>query len=266
MLKLTQIYLYPIKSTLAYEVSQALVQPQGLNFDREFMLTEPDGKFITARKDGELYHFSAFPIPQGLQVFHKDGSRLIIRYQDFLESKPCEVWGSQFDSLVAAEQINAWFSQKLGRLVQLRWLGERSYRRLKHFSDNRVSFADGYPLLLTNIKSLQALQDKCPAHVKMAQFRPNIVIESHTAFEEQQWDKIRIGNITFLHTKPCVRCVLTTRDPDTNLLDPKMEPFRSLKKLNSNIEGHPVFGIHLLPLNSGIIKIGDEINVLSYRP
>ena len=82
-MQLTDIFLYPIKSTQSYGVQQALVQLQGLNFDREFMLTEPSGKFITARKDGELYRFSAFPIPFGLYVQHQDGSQLIVKYQDF---------------------------------------------------------------------------------------------------------------------------------------------------------------------------------------
>ncbi|HBO38564.1 MAG TPA: MOSC domain-containing protein, partial [Pasteurellaceae bacterium] len=137
--------------------------------------------------------------------------------------------------------------------------------RIKKFPDNPVSFADGYPLLLTNSKSLEAVQMQCPSAIEMSQFRPSIVIEGHTAFEEQQWDKIQIGNVTFLHSKPCVRCVLTTRDPQTNRLHPKMEPFRTLKKLNPNEEGMPIFGINLLPLNSDIIRIGDPVKVLSYR-
>ena len=61
-MQVTQLNLYPIKSTQAYRVEQAFVQPQGLNFDREFMITEPDGTFITARKDKVLYQLSAFPI------------------------------------------------------------------------------------------------------------------------------------------------------------------------------------------------------------
>lgn len=259
------IHLYPIKSTQAYGVSQAVVQPQGLNFDREFMLTEPDGKFITARKDAELYRFSAFPVPFGLLVEHQDGSQLTVRYQDFSRSQDCEVWGTEFSSLLANDEINQWFSEKMGRAVQLRWTGEQSQRRLKRFPDNALSFADGYPLLLTNDKSLEAVQNASQLPIKMSQFRPNIVIEGNVAFEEQHWEKIQIGKVTFLHTKPCERCVLTTRDPDTLQLEPQMEPFRSLKKINPNAEGKPLFGINLMPLNSGVIRVGDKIEVISYR-
>lgn len=54
-MQVTQLNLYPIKSTQAYRVEQAFVQPQGLNFDREFMITEPDGTFITANNDVALF-------------------------------------------------------------------------------------------------------------------------------------------------------------------------------------------------------------------
>lgn len=264
-LTLHSIHLYPIKSTLGYTVSQAVVTPQGLNVDREFMLTEPNGKFITARKDAELYRFSAFPIPFGLYIKHKDGSQLVVRYQDFMQTQDCEVWGTEFQSLVACNKINQWFSEKMKREVQLRWVGERSQRKMKRFPQNSLSFADGYPLLLTNTQSLTELQNHCPHPVQMAQFRSNIVINGHSPFEEQQWEQIQIGEVRFLHTKPCERCILTTRNPDTNELDAKMEPFRTLKKLNPNEDGKPLFGINLLPLNSGVIQLGDEVNILLYK-
>ncbi|WP_439234322.1 MOSC N-terminal beta barrel domain-containing protein [Lonepinella koalarum] len=95
-MQVSQLFIYPIKSIQAHRIYETLVQPQGLNFDRQFMLTEPNGKFITARKDGELYHFSAYPIPQGLQIVHKDGSQLIVRYADFNPLQPNEVWARNF--------------------------------------------------------------------------------------------------------------------------------------------------------------------------
>ncbi|PJG83990.1 MOSC domain-containing protein [Caviibacterium pharyngocola] len=264
-MQLQHIYLYPIKSTQAYGVEQAVVQTQGLNFDREFMLTEPDGKFITARKDGALYDFAAFPVPLGLQVHHRDGSVIFVRYQDFQQQSECEVWGNQFAAFVAPETINHWFSEKIGRAVQLRWLGEHSQRRIKRYPDTPLSFADGYPLLLCTRQSFDFLQQACPSPITINRFRPSIVIDGEVPFAEQTWDKIRIGEVTFLHTKPCERCVLTARDPQTKEIDAKMEPFRTLKKINANEEGKPLFGINLIPLNHGIIRLHDSVEVLSYR-
>ncbi|MDO5053967.1 MAG: MOSC domain-containing protein [Pasteurella oralis] len=261
-MQVKQLYLYPIKSTQAYQVAQAVVQVQGLNFDREFMLTETDGKFISARKDQTLYHFFALPIPLGLQIQHQDGDMLIVRYCDFQQQSIAEVWGSHFPAWVASEQINLWFSEKIGRKVQLRWIGEQSQRYTKRLPDAPVSFADGYPLLLTTLASFAAVQAQCPSPIKMLQFRPNIVIDAEQPFIEQTWKKIKIGDVLFFNVKPCTRCILTTRDPDSNTIDAKMEPFRTLKKINVNAEGQPLFGINLIPLNTGIIRLNDKVEII----
>ncbi|WP_424405729.1 MOSC domain-containing protein [Pasteurella sp. PK-2025] len=254
-----QLYLYPIKSTQAYQVSQAMVQLQGLNFDREFMLTEPNGTFITARKDPALFAFSTFPLSMGIAVHHQDGSTLHIYYPDFLQQHSCEVWGNHFPSWVAKPEINQWFSEKIGRPVQLRWLGQQSARHIKNHLNNPVSFADGYPILLTTHASLNALQQHCEQPINMRQFRPNIVLDGDVPFIEQQWQKIQIGEVVFVHSRPCERCVLTTRHPDNAQMDPKMEPFRTLKKINTNDQGKPLFGINLIPQNTGIIRVNDPV-------
>lgn len=261
-MNIISLHLYPIKSTLSYDVQQAVVLPRGLNFDRQFMLTDPNGKFITARKEGQLYHLSAYPLPNGLFVQHKTGAQLHINFSDFSQMQSCEVWGTEFASFVANDEINQWFSQFIGLPVQLRWLGQQSQRPLKRFPDQRLSFADGAPILLTSLGSLNKLQQHCASPIKMSQFRPNIVCDNVNAFSEQQWRKIQIGTVQFLHLKPSTRCILTTRDPDTNQLDPRAEPFRTLKKLNVNEKGEPVFGINLLPLSTGVIKLGDKISIL----
>lgn len=264
-MQLKQIYLYPIKSTQSYKVNQAVVFPHGLNFDREFMLTEIDGSFITARKDAELYHFYAFPIPLGLYIRYKNNSHIQIYYQDFRETQSCDVWGNQFPSFVAKNIINQWFSEKLDRPVQLRWIGEKSQRKIKRYPTQPLSFADGYPLLLTTEASFNAVQQACSSPILSTQFRPNMIINGINAFEEQQWEQIQIGEVKFLHTKPCERCVLTTRNPEKNQIDSQMEPFRTLKKINTNKQGLPLFGINLIPLNTGTIRVGDSVKILSFK-
>lgn len=263
--QVTALNIYPIKSSQAYPLRQSEVSPQGLVFDRTFMLTELDGHFITARKDAELFKFSSIPAWDSLQVIHQDGSQILVKHQEFTTETSCQVWDDQFNALIAPEKINQWFSQKIGRPVQLRWLGENSQRVIEKYPTHPLSFADAYPILLVSLSSLAKLQQHCSPLLDIQQFRGNIIINGDQPFSEENWQKIQIGEVTFLHTKPSTRCILTARDPNTGELDPRLEPFRSLKKLNRNAQGEPVFGINLLPLNSGIIKVGDEINILEYR-
>ncbi|WP_301099579.1 MOSC N-terminal beta barrel domain-containing protein [Otariodibacter sp.] len=262
-MQISQLHLYPIKSTLPYTVHQAFVQPQGLNFDREFMITEVDGKFITARKDEILYKFSAYPLPTGMVISAPDGEKLFVHYHDFSQTQSSEVWGNHFPSFVANEKINQWLSLYFNRPVQLRWLGQQSQRQLSQSNSMPMSFADSNPILLTSEKSLAQLNEWSPIHSIMQQFRSNIVIDGLKAFEEDHWQRIQIGEVTFTVAQQCTRCILITRNIETNQLDPNAEPFRTLKKYHTNEKGKPTFGIHLIPENSGVIKIEDKVIVLA---
>lgn len=260
-MQVTELNIYPIKSTRATQVSAAFVEPKGLNFDREFMLTEPDGKFITARKDPELYRLTAFPIATGLVITHTSGQKCVALYQDFRQEQSSEVWGTQFASKVAAEPVNRWLSEIFGRTVQLRWLGSESQRKMESFSGQPMSFADSNPVTLMSLKSLEKVQEWSPIPLEMARFRPNIVMDGNTAFEEEQWEQIQIGEVLFSKSALCTRCMLITRDLTILELDPQAEPFRTLKQKHTDEKGKPIFGIHLVPQNSGVIRVGDEIVV-----
>lgn len=261
-MQVTQLNLYPIKSTRAYQVEQAFVLPQGLNFDREFMITEMDGTFITARKEQVLYRFSAFPIPMGVVIQGDNGEQCVALYQDFVEQQTSEVWGTHFPSWVAHDAVNQWLSERFGRDVQLRWIGKTSQRRVQNFEPNPLSFADSNPLLLVSEKSLAQVQAWSSAPVVMEQFRANVVIDGVQAFEEEGWRRIKIGDVEFEFAQCCTRCILITRHPTTLELDPKAEPFRALKQHHTNEKGKPIFGIHLVPKNSGAIRVGDFITIL----
>lgn len=258
-MQVTELNIYPIKSTRKTQVLQAFIEPKGMNFDREFMLTEPNGKFITARKDIELYRLTAFPIATGLVITHTSGQKCVARYQDFKTEQTTEVWGTHFCSKVAAAHVNQWLSEILGRAVQLRWLGENSRRQVENFADHPMSFADSNPVTLMSLKSLEQIQKWSPIPLEMERFRPNIVIDGEIAFAEERWEQIQIGEVAFTKSALCTRCILITRDLTTLELDPKAEPFRTLKEKHCNEKGKPVFGIHLVPQNSGVIRVGDEI-------
>lgn len=259
-MQVTQLNLFPLKSAQAYSVQQVFVQAQGLSFDREFMITELDGTFVTARKDKILYQFSVLPIPQGIVLCYQQ-TQYVVRYVDFKQMQPCEVWGEVFLSYIADTQVNHWLSGIFQREVQLRWLGVESQRQLTAMA-KPMSFADSNPILLCSQKSLHQIQQWAPVEVTMAQFRANIVIDGQTAFAEELWRVIQIGEVMFEFVQHCTRCVMITRDLQTHELNPHVEPFRTLKTHHTNARGKPIFGIHLIPQNSGIVRVGDTLQVI----
>ena len=56
-----------------------------------------------------------------------------------------------------------------------------------------VSLADGFPLLLTSIASLDAVNQRLGTPVPMDRFRPNLVIDGAPAWAEDGWAAIEAG-------------------------------------------------------------------------
>ena len=93
------------------------------------------------------------------------------------------VWSSTVLAATAGPEGDAWFSDYLGRPVRLVYLDDPTRRPVdpeygRH--GDVVSFADGYPLLLTSTASLDELgrwltEDGEPP-VPMTRFRPNAVV------------------------------------------------------------------------------------------
>lgn len=55
MATLIRLFIHPVKSMRGIGLTHALADVSGLAFDRIFMITEPDGTFITARQFPRWY-------------------------------------------------------------------------------------------------------------------------------------------------------------------------------------------------------------------
>nr|WP_284143394.1 YcbX family protein [Citrobacter portucalensis] len=265
---LTRLFIHPVKSMRGIGLTHALADISGLAFDRIFMITEPDGTFITARQFPQMVRFTPSPFHDGLHLAAPDGSSALVRFADFaLQDAPTEVWGNHFTARIAPAAINQWLSGFFSRNVQLRWVGPQLTRRVKRHVDVPLSFADGYPYLLANEASLRDLQQRCPASVKMEQFRPNIVVSGAGAWEEDTWKVIRIGDVIFDVAKPCSRCIFTTVSPEKGQKHPSGEPLATLQTFRTAVDNGDVdFGQNLIARNSGVIRVGDEVEILATGP
>jgi uncharacterized protein YcbX/ferredoxin len=265
---LSRLFIHPVKSMRGIGLTHALADVSGFAFDRIFMVTETDGTFITARQFPQMVRFIPSPLHDGLHLTAPDGSSAVVRFSDFAANNaPTEVWGNHFTARIAPEAINLWLSSFFSRDVQLRWVGPDITRRVKRHEDVPLSFADGFPYLLTNEASLRDLQNRCHASVQMEQFRPNIVVTGAQAWEEDTWKVIRIGSVIFDVAKPCSRCIFTTISPEKGLKHPSGEPLKTLQSFRTAQDNGDVdFGQNLIARSSGVIRVGDEIEVLSKGP
>jgi uncharacterized protein YcbX len=176
------------------------------------------------------------------------------------------VWSSKVRAATAGKNADDWFSDFLGRPVRLVHLDDPTRRQVDpEFGapGDRVSFADGYPLLLTTTGSLDALgewliEDGHPP-VPMNRFRPNVVIAGTDPWAEDGWRRIQIGPVTFRLVKPCGRCVVTTTDQLT--AQRGRQPLQMLGR-RRRFGQQLVFGQNMIPDGPGVIRVGDRVQIL----
>lgn len=262
---LEQICIYPIKSTRGLHLERSYVQQSGLSFDRRFMLADLQGRMLTGRAFPQLVQVVTTPTAVGLMVSHPDMPLLSLRYQDFsMQVVATHVWKDEFEGFATTELANQWFSQLLGRDCQLLYASEQT-PRFSQSANAKVSFADGYALLLISQASLDALNARATVPSQMLQFRPNLVVANTSPFAEDGWQQFRIGGVTFRVDSPCSRCIFTTRDPHSGEFLPGKEPLSTLARFRQHASGKIHFGMNVTPLNEGIIATGMQVEVLSQR-
>ncbi|MCG8709061.1 YcbX family protein [Brenneria sp. 4F2] len=267
MIGVTRLYIHPVKSMRGLQLSHAMVSASGLAYDRIFMVTETDGTFITARQFPQLVLFTPALLPDGLFISAPDGQTASVRLSDFITTPQLtEVWGNHFTARIAPDVINVWLSKYFKRQVQLRWVGDEPSRRVKKHPEIPLSFADGYPFLLINEASFQMLRQRCPAGIKLEQFRPNLAVAGAEAFAEDSWQTIRIGDVIFDVVEPCSRCILTTVSIERGRKHPTAEPLTTLQSFRTAENGDVDFGQNLIARNSGIVRVGDTLEVLATKP
>jgi uncharacterized protein YcbX len=263
---LSYLATYPIKSCYRTEPDRAEVEPWGLAGDRRWIVVDEQAKLITQRERPAMGRIRPRYNDSGLMLEASGTDSLAV---PFPTGAPEEI--RHFHMWIAATSAGDvaahWVSQVIGRPARLFYLDDPTRRPVEpEFGgpDDRVSFADGFPLLLTNEASLGAVNDWLAEDgddpIAMTRFRPNVVVSGATAWAEDDWigGRISIGDVTFRAPKPCDRCVLTTIDPETG--EKGRQPLRVLGK-HRRVPGGLLFGVNLIPDGRGKIAIGDEVTI-----
>lgn len=259
--RLSEIWRYPVKSMRGHRLPEATVEPWGLAGDRRWMVTDADGGFLTARELPRL--LLGVPTPAPGDGLHLDadglGGLAVPAPDDDAPERTVRIWGADVRARDAGDDAAAWVGELVGAEVRLVWLADPTQRPPNPAfarPDDRVSLADGYPLLVTTEASLDALG----GGLSMRRFRPNLVVTGSAAWAEDDWRAVRVGGAVFRAVKGCPRCVMTTRDPDT--AEGGREPVAALARLR-RFDGATWFGTNLVPDTPGaVVREGDGVEVL----
>uniref|UniRef100_A0A8D0GS81 Mitochondrial amidoxime reducing component 2 n=1 Tax=Sphenodon punctatus TaxID=8508 RepID=A0A8D0GS81_SPHPU len=130
---------------------------------------------------------------------------------------------------------------------------------------DEIAYPDCSPIMILSEASLEDLNTHLEKKVTIHNFRPNILVADCGAYEEDTWDEILIGDAEMKGRMACPRCILTTVDPDTGIIDRK-EPLETLKSYRQCdpsekhlYKSHPLFGWYFGIGKTGTIQVGDPV-------
>ena len=270
-MRLAGINLHPVKSTAIRPVSQAHVSFTGLAGDREWMIVDDRGHAVTAREFPETFRVVADSRATGVALERPGADlRLSAAGHDPIEVSVPE--SGRVDSVMfdrpprparPAPEADAWLRSVLGRDdLHLVWCGPEGVRPLSdryHAPGACAAYQDSSPVSVATTASVERLNAWTAGPLPVTRFRANLLVDGvGTAFEEDGWQRLRVGGAVFRGAGPIDRCNMTLVDPVT--LAKGKDPILTLAK-HRKWDGAVWFAAHLVVEQEGDIRIGDEVLV-----
>ena len=274
--EVSALAIHPVKSTAIRSVARAEVRPWGLAGDRRWMVVDDGGTLVTAREVHELFSITAdtpetAPAAGTALRLAADGHEPIDVVEPDTAPIPVRLHRHDLLARPAAEAASAWLRKVIARDdLTLVWCDDPVRRPLNPAYSrpgDHTAFADGYPVTLTSLDSLARLNEwmvedalqrgeEPEAPLPIERFRANVVVRGAEPFAEDDWQRLRIGPVSFRKAKLIDRCVMTT----ISLVDltTAKEPIRTLAR-HRQWDHNTWFGIQLIPETTGPVEVGDPV-------
>lgn len=244
-------------------MDQMQMGPTGPVFDRQWMIVDENNQFISLRTHPKLSQIFTSIENENLKVqFGQNCFELSLTAQS-ADIQQIIVQDKSFLAGVESEKINQKLSVFLEQSVKLVRYQAESFRDLGPAASavsKETMFVDDRPVLVTNTKSLDALNNTLAqanlAQSAMNRFRPNIIISGLEAFKEDQIQRITLGGVSLSNSKMCSRCVIVTMDENSGqTVSKETLKYLPLHKLAKG--PRIIFGKYFTPESLGTIKMND---------
>ena len=261
MIHLDSIFLYPFKSARGIALDRCAVEARGLVGDRRWMAVDATGKFLSQRTVPRLALLNARPVASGLALSADGFGEIDVQADPAAERVEVTVWSDTIGAVDCGDDAATWLGELLQVPCRVVWQPDDGIRAVDPtyaLPGDHVSFADGFPLLLLTDASVRDLNARTSEPVPLERFRPNLVFSGAAAYEEDEWEVIRVGALLIDVVKPCSRCVVTTTDQQTGTRH--REPLRTLAGYRRS--GNDVFfAQNAVPRASGLLHRGDVLTI-----
>ena len=221
--KITGLYLYPIKSCASMKIAHSwtINSDQGLLYDRHWVIVDANGVVLTQKRLPLLTQLEPCIdlARKKLILTLKSHTFALNISSDDAASKKCNIVLGNMSNQTGFDEgdvVATWLSQ----VFEL-----KDTCRLIRTAKSEDSFVNKADYLLINERSIAALRKYLMASLSMAQdenealvkrvdeflvkqFRPNFIVSAKQEFAEEQWQHIQIlsKNIQFKVLENCPRC------------------------------------------------------------
>jgi uncharacterized protein len=267
---ISELFVYPVKSCAGIALREARLLATGLEYDRGWMVTDPDGAMFTQR---------AYPRMALIKV-ELGEEELVLRAPGMSELRTpldparldgarkvqTSVWRDAAYGIDTGEATAGWFSTFLDMPARLLRFSPEHARIVDPDYTSSTGgattlFADGFPLLVAGQASLDdlnaRLNSKGAPSIPIDRFRPNVVLSGLEAFEEDYVETLSIEGdahaqprVQLRLVKLCARCPMPTIDEAKGAPDPKWpnEPTdtMSVYRAKQQLDGALAFGTNAL--------------------
>ncbi|WP_175939605.1 MOSC N-terminal beta barrel domain-containing protein [Caballeronia sp. BCC1704] len=279
---LNELYVYPIKSCAGITLQRAMLRETGLEYDRNWMVTDASGGMLTQRTHPRMALIrTAFDA--GNLVIDAPGMPTLRTPLDAAALSNAEpmratVWRDTVDALDTGAQTAQWFSELLGMPTRLARFASQARRNVDPKwtapLTTHTRFADGFPLLVLGQASLDDLnarlaQKGAPA-IAANRFRPNLVIGGLDAYEEDFVEDMLIRadgrDVQLRLVKLCTRCPVPTIDQSTGAPHPDWphEPLDTMStyRASAQHDGKLTFGKNAMVLEGegAMLETGQAVD------
>lgn len=267
MLKISDLIIYPVKSLGGISLNTATVTDRGLEHDRRWMLINTQNRFLSQRELPQMALLKTSITADGISVIYaKNNHSYLIPFQPLTNNYiAVTIWDDTCTAQLVSPEADVWFSNILGIDCRLVYMPDDTHRPVdpKYAPEDKVtSFSDAYPFLLIGEASLNDLSQRAGEPIPMDRFRPNLVFTGGEAYAEDTLAHFTINSIHFYGVKLCARCPVPGIDQATAISGKQpLKTMAGYRRRNKNVW----FGQNLIHTGDGVLKVGDNIEVISVK-
>ena len=262
--RIHSLHVFPIKSCQGIDLTEAELVSTGFQFDRHWMVVDKQGNFLTQRQLPKMAQIGTQLEKDALIISHNETESIRIPlHQIKKQLMPVSIWQDQQNAARVSIEASRWFSEVLNQDCDLVYLPDSEVRQVNpdYASNNdRVGFADGFPLLVVSLAIIDKLNEQLQENLDINRFRPNIVLGDCPAHAEDEWTGIEVNNIEIRLPKPCSRCVIPSIDQRTSARHPDI--LKILARYRRR-DGKVYVGQNGIHTSTGVIRVGDRVKVIS---